>query len=665
MFEAAVQGFLNLLSINVVLATLAGVAVGTFTAVTPQGLGTPLMYALFLPVVIKWDPFVAIAFLIGMDAVSSICSAYLPILFGIPGGAGSQSTVMDGYPMGRNGEARRALGASFMAGMLGSLIGTVTLAFAIPIAKPIIYMMGSPELFVVVLWGLTMVALLAGTRPMRGLIAAAVGLLIAVVGMQPQSGVFRFVFFDEPYLLDGLPITIVALAMFGVPAALDLALTRVGVEQEAVPLKGRLLDGVKDTFREWWLVVRCSFMGVWVGIIPGLGAQVVDWLSYGHAAQTCKGAKDTFGKGDVRGVIAPESANDSKDGGTLIPTLILGVPGSLTSALFIFALLAMGFVPGPQMVKEHADVIYSIVWILGIGGVLGTSIGFLFANQLAKLAELRYSLIVPMILAFVLMGALSATRHPLDMLTVVSIGVLGYFMKRVGYPRPPLILGMILGSLVEKYLYISTAAYGFAWLGRPGVIILMVLVFGTLFYTVWSRREMKARPVDDSSGSSKWTVRFRPESILTIFFIAVFVGAIIRSLDWPLIARLMPIYVAAIPGLFLALAQLGRDVIVREQGVAMAAGGIEMDEVFNESLDRGVEVKRTLAFFSWFAGGAVGVWLLGIVIALPLFILLYMLIEGKEKLWMSILYGAGAYLMVWGLFEGLFKIIWPEGLLFS
>ena len=173
---------------------------------------------------------------------------------------------------------------------------------------------------------------------MRGLIAAAAGLLIAVVGMQPQSGVFRFVFFDEPYLLDGLPLSIVALAMFGIPAALDLALTKVGVEQEAVPLKGRLLDGVKDAFREWWLVVRCSFMGVWVGIVPGLGAQVVDWLSYGHAAQTCKGAKDTFGKGDVRGVIAPESANDSKDGGTLIPTLILGVPGSLTSGLFVFAL---------------------------------------------------------------------------------------------------------------------------------------------------------------------------------------------------------------------------------------------------------------------------------------------------------------------------------------
>ncbi|NIO09071.1 MAG: hypothetical protein GTO40_14075, partial [Deltaproteobacteria bacterium] len=358
---------------------------------------------------------------------------------------------------------------------------------------------------------------------MRGLIAAATGLLIAVVGMQPQSGVFRFVFFDEPYLLDGLPLSIVALAMFGIPAALDLALTKVGVEQEAVPLKGRLLDGVKDTLREWWLVVRCSFMGVWVGIIPGLGAQVVDWLSYGHAAQTCKGAKDTFGKGDVRGVIAPESANDSKDGGTLIPTLILGVPGSLTSALFVFALLAMGYVPGPQMVKENSDVIYSIVWILGIAGIVGTSIGFLFASQLAKLAELRYTLIVPMILGFVLMGALSATRHPLDMLMVFSFGILGYFMKRLGYPRPPLILGMILGALVEKYLYISTASYGFEWLKRPGVIFLMILVFGTLFYTVWSRRETKSRDDVDSLAPVKWTFKFKPESALTLFFIAVFI----------------------------------------------------------------------------------------------------------------------------------------------
>ncbi len=135
MFEAALQGFSNILHVKVILGMFGGIAVGTFTAITPQGLGTPLMYALFLSVVTQWDPIVAIAFLIGMDAVSSTCSAYLPVLFGIPGGAGSQATVLDGYPMGRNGEARRALGAAFTAGMLGSLVGTFTLGAAIPVAR--------------------------------------------------------------------------------------------------------------------------------------------------------------------------------------------------------------------------------------------------------------------------------------------------------------------------------------------------------------------------------------------------------------------------------------------------------------------------------------------------------------------------------------------------
>ena len=169
MFEAALQGLQNLLSVNVLIGMLAGIGVGTFTAVTPQGLGTPLMYALFLSLVTQWDPLVAIAFLIGMDAVSSTCSAYLPVLFGIPGGAGSQATVLDGYPMGRSGQARRALGAAFTAGILGSLVGTLTLAAAVPVAQALILFLGSPELFVVSLWGVSMVSVLAGPRPHQGI----------------------------------------------------------------------------------------------------------------------------------------------------------------------------------------------------------------------------------------------------------------------------------------------------------------------------------------------------------------------------------------------------------------------------------------------------------------------------------------------------------------
>ena len=662
MFEAALQGLQNLLSVNVLIGMLAGIGVGTFTAVTPQGLGTPLMYALFLSMVTQWDPLVAIAFLIGMDAVSSTCSAYLPVLFGIPGGAGSQATVLDGYPMGRSGQARRALGAAFTAGVLGSLVGTLTLAAAIPVAQALILFLGSPELFVVTLWGVSMVSVLAGPRALKGLMAGAAGLVISVVGIQPQSGVMRFVF-DQPYLLEGVPLTVATLALFGVPSALGMALTRVGVEREPAPLAGRLLDGIRDAFRNVWLVVRCSFLGVWVGIIPGLGAQVVDWLSYGHAAQTCKGARETFGKGDVRGVIAPEASNDAKDGGTLIPTLTLGVPGSLVSALFLFALTTMGFAPGPFMLERNADVVYSIIWVLGIASVIGGVLGLIFSNQLARLAELRYSIIVPSILGFVLIGALNANQSPLDLVMVVSFGFVGYFMKRFGYPRPPLILGMILGIIMEKYLYISHARYGFDWLGRPSVLVLLLLVAGTLGYTLWSRRE-RAAPADQARESESAAAGFRVnwETLLVVAFLAFFLLAIRIGFEWPFIAKLMPVYIAAVPGAALCLWQLYRVTTGREQA---AAGGIEMDESFSQDLDAASERRRTVAFFAWFAGAALAVWLLGITVAVPLFVFLYCLVEGRERLWVALLMGAIAFLMIWGLFEGVFKVLWAEGVLFG
>ena len=501
LFSAAAQGFLNLLEFQILLAMLLGVSIGTFTAVAPQGLGMPLVYAIALPIVIKWKPITGIALLIGASSVSAICAAYLPILFGIPGGSGSQATVLDGYPMGKKGEGRRALGASFMAGGMGCLIGTFTLAAAIPAARPLIYLMGSPELFVVMLWGLSMVAVLAGRRPVKGLIAAAFGLLLATVGQQAQSGVMRFVF-EIPYLLDGISISIIALAMFGIPSALDLALTKLGVEQQPVPLKGSLFDGAKDALREWWLVVRCSFVGVWVGIVPGLGSQVVDWLAYGHAAQTCKGGRQTFGQGDVRGVIAPESANDAKDGGDLVTTLLLGFPQGVVTALFIVALLAWGYLPGPEMIKKNPEVIYSIVWLQGISGIVGTLIGFGLAAQLAKLAEVRYSFMVPIMFIFILMGAFSVNRDPADLIVVVVFGLLGYFMRRYGYPRPAMILGLVLGDLMEKYLYRSVASYGFTWLSRPAVIGLLIISTVSFLLTLRGRIKANAKAKEEAAPAS-------------------------------------------------------------------------------------------------------------------------------------------------------------------
>lgn len=667
LFQAALQGLQNLSHINVLLAILVGVGIGTFTAVAPQGFGTPLAYALLLPIVIKWQPLTGIALLIGVSAVSAICAAYLPVLFGIPGGAGSQATVLDGYPMGRRGEARRALGASFLAGGMGALIGTLTLALAIPVAQPLIYMLGSPELFVIILWGLSMVSVLAGREPLKGLIAAAVGLLISAVGQQEQSGVMRFVF-NQIYLLDGFTLSIIALALFGIPSALNLALTRLGVERQAAPLKGSLLDGVKDTLREWWLVVRCSFVGIWVGIVPGVGSQTVDWLAYGHAAQSCKGAKESFGKGDVRGVIAPESANDAKDGGDLMSVLLLGIPQGSTTALFIVALLAWGFIPGPEMVRKNADVIFSIVWIQGISGIIGTLIGFLLANQLAKLAEVRYTILVPLILSFVLLGAFSANRDPVDLLVVVCFGILGYLMWRLGYPRPAMILGLVLGALLEKYLYRSVASYGFTWLQRPAVIVLLILALGTFFYTLWSRREKPLggdSVLESAVKKRRLILKFQGGSLLTFFFLAMFVAALVIGWDWPLIAKLMPVYAVAIPGAVLVGIQLFRELTAWAKQAGETSAAYEADQLFDIPLEKATEFRRTLGFFGWYIGGAVAIWAFGMVIALPLFVLLYTLIEGRERWSVSLLMSAGVFLLIWGLFDYLLEMRWPAGFLWG
>ncbi|NIO10742.1 MAG: hypothetical protein GTO40_23170, partial [Deltaproteobacteria bacterium] len=213
-------------------------------------------------------------------------------------------------------------------------------------------------------------------------------------------------------------------------------------------------------------------------------------------------------------------------------TLTLGIPGSLVSALFLFALITMGFSPGPYMLERNLDLIYSVVWVLGVASIIGAALGLLFATPFAKLAELRYSIIVPMILTFVLIGALSATRHPADLLLVVMFGIVGFMLKRFGYPRPPLVLGMILGLLMEKYLYISTARYEFAWLQRPLVIVLLLLVGLSLGYTLWSRRE-KREPGEASPVKEPIQLTFNINGGLTLAFLLFFIYVIYTSWNWP------------------------------------------------------------------------------------------------------------------------------------
>jgi TctA family transporter len=303
-----------------------GVLMGLLLGAIP-GLGGLVGLAILLPFTFDMDPAMAFAIMLGLLSITSTSDTIPSVLFGVPGTAASQATILDGHPMAKKGEAGRALGAAYMASLIGGLFGAIVLAIMIPVIRPIVMSFGAPEFFMMGMLGISMVAVLSGGAPIKGLVAGAVGLLAGMVGMDPQSGTHRWVF-GELYLLDGLPLVPVSLGLFALPEIADLVIrgTRIA-DVPSTAMKG-VMTGVRDAFRNWILVIRCSALGVWIGAIPGLGSAVVDWFAYGHAMQSEKGAAESFGKGDVRGVIAPESANNAKEGGALVPTIAFGVPGS-------------------------------------------------------------------------------------------------------------------------------------------------------------------------------------------------------------------------------------------------------------------------------------------------------------------------------------------------
>lgn len=377
-----------------------GVLVGLALGVIP-GLGGIVGMALLLPFTFDLDPYSAFAFLLGMGSVTTTSDTIPAVLFGVPGTAGSAATVLDGHPMARSGQAGRAFGAAFTASMLGGIFGAFLLAVSIPILRPVMLELGSPELLAFAVFGLCMVAVLSGGSPLRGLVAAGLGLMVAMVGADPQTGVYRWTY-GWLYLWDGIHLVPVTLGLFALPELADMAIERRAISADSkIDSRTGQWEGIKDTFRNWWLVIRCAFLGSALGAIPGMGAAVIDWIAYGHAARTEKGAVESFGKGDVRGVLASEGANNAKEGGALVPTIAFGVPGSASMAILLGAFLIQGLVPGPEMLTTNLDVTYAMVWSVALANILGTGICFAFSNQFAKISLIRYSVLMPLILSVI------------------------------------------------------------------------------------------------------------------------------------------------------------------------------------------------------------------------------------------------------------------------
>src|SRR6202167_1228578 len=449
-----------------------GVLIGLAIGVLP-GLSGIVGLAMLIPFTYNMDEYTAFALLLGMAAVITSSDFITAVLFGVPGHVGAAATVIDGHAMARKGEAGRAFGAGFASSLAGGIVGALVLAVSIPILRPIMLALGSRELLAFTLFGMAMVATLSGRAPLKGLTAAGLGLMIAMVGSRAQSGTLRWTF-DWLYLWDGVPLIPATLGLFALPELAELAVTRKRIAGDNAPninLSSQW-EGVRDVARHWWLVLRCAVLGSGLGAIPGIGSAVIDWIAYGYAQRTEKNP-ETFGTGDGRGVIAAESSNNAKEGGHLVPTIVFGVPAGASMAILLGAFLMHGLTPGPDMLTKQLDVTYTIVWSLTLAHVIGALICLFACPWLARISTVRPEILLPIVLSLVFVAGYEGSHDWGDLYSLMIFGVVGWIMKRLAWPRPPLVVGLVIGGIFERYLYISTSLYGAGWLLRPVVMAVL------------------------------------------------------------------------------------------------------------------------------------------------------------------------------------------------
>ena len=638
-----------------------GVVVGLALGVIP-GLGGLIGLSLLLPFTYSMDPYAALAMLIGLTAVTTTSDTIPAVLFGVPGTVGSAATVLDGHPMAKRGEASRALGAAFTASLLGGLFGALLLGLSMPLLRPVMLAIATPELLGFCIFGLSLVAALSGGDPAKGAASACLGLLLAMVGEDSQAGEMRWTF-GSIYLWDGLQLVPLALGLFALPELADLAIKRTAIAEtpEAAARAARVtqLDGVRDVIRRPFLMLRCSAIGSLLGAVPGLGSAVIDWIAYGHAARTERGAAASFGHGDVRGVIASESSNNAKEGGALVPTIAFGVPGSASMALLLGAFTVHGIVPGPEMLASRLDVTYSLVWSVALANILGAGLCFLGARQLARLAQVRAGLLVPSVLAVAYVGAFQSARAWEDLYLLLAAGALGFAMKRLGWPRPPVILGFVLGALVERYAFISVARYGeWGWMMRPVVMVTLLLaawgLLAPLLGIAFGAHRAGRRVV------LSWRGRERPaEVVFAALLLALFVAAYRGGQDWSRFAAMAPQAVAVLGGLASA-AVLASTLFLRSEGVRTVAPA-------DLSGQLGLPLPLALA-----RGAAVGGWLLfllaasaivGMLPAIALFLVGWFRLTAREG-WTTTLAASAAMVAgIYLVFHWVLVMPWPDALI--
>jgi TctA family transporter len=482
MIEAFWQGLINYTHFQSFAFLLLGTCIGIFIGLLPA-VGGLVTMALLLPVVFGMEQIPGISLLLAISAVSTTGGSITAILMNIPGTGPSAATMLDGFPMTKKGEAGRAFGAMLCAATTGGVLGVLLALAGIPVVQPLVLTFGSPELFLLILMGVSFLAILGRGSPIKGMISGLIGIFIALIGYQHSTGVDRFSF-DNEFLLTGLDLVPVILGLFAGAELLDLAVSGKSILPSEGVKKGKELrrqiwTGAAEVFRHAWLWFRGCVLGYFIGLIPGIGGDTAVFVAYAQAKQTSK-HPEKYGTGIVEGVIAPESASNAKEGGSLLTTMVLGIPGSASMALLMGALLLQGIVPGPDMLANNLDLTFTLLWGLALANILGGIICYILAGyfNLTKLVAISPRYLVPIILTLMFVGAYVNESDMGDMVVTFVFTLFGLIMKKAGYNRPALLLGFILGGYFEEYFWLALQTQGSLFFLRPASMVIIFVTIG-------------------------------------------------------------------------------------------------------------------------------------------------------------------------------------------
>jgi TctA family transporter len=647
MFDIIISALATLLTPEHFLFLCLGTLLGLVIGILP-GLGGTAMLSLMLPFVFGKDPGPVLAMMVGLLAVNNTSDTFPAVLMGIPGSSSSQATIIDGFPLAKRGEAARALGAAFSASLIGGLFGAFVLTLAIQFARPLILSIGFGEQLMLIILALTMVGMLTGTSPLKGLAACGLGLLLGAVGAAPATGEYRLTF-DTLYLQDGISVVIVGLAMFAVPEIVDILRRRVAISTTR-KLGAGTLRGFAETLRHVWLVLRCSAIGTMMGALPGLGGPVITWVAYGHVVQSAKD-RDLFGNGDIRGGIGPESANNSDNGGALIPALMFGIPSSGSMALFLGGLILLGVEPGIGMMERHLDLTFVIIWSLALANVLGTAMCLVLAKPISRITLVPFTMLAPFMIAIIYFAAYQVTRSWYDLIALFALGVLGVYMKRFGWSPPALLIGFVLSTRLDASVYQSVQVYGASFLERTGVQVLLVLIAVSIFLAV---RLKPSRPPLTADGLNAAIGR-KPQLIFLGLVTAVVAFALYEASRLTFLARVFPLSVTLIT-LVLLLAVLAFALRNRPSYVLHDA---EREWAAEEQPTHSI-----LHYQIWILGLLAAAGVFGFVLGIFVYISVFLRVKARVA-WFKAMLGAAGAAVVLSILSDILVLDYPRGLLQS